>query len=193
MPDFCEYLIAPPAPDAIIEQHIDLLGTGGMAVFSADRAYRYELVRVWNTREPACAWVMLNPSTADASVDDPTIARITRRSQAWGYGGLHVLNLFALRATNPRALYTHADPVGPENDRYLFALAGSNVSVIAGWGEHGKFDQRGHQVRVLWDRGLLHALALTKSGEPAHPLYFPYTLLPKPIEILEKENADAQH
>jgi hypothetical protein len=83
---------------------------------------------------------MLNPSTADASQDDPTIRRCIGFARQWGCGRLVVLNLFAFRATDPADLKRAADPVGPENrawfDRTLVDdLVGGPV--VCGWGVHG--------------------------------------------------------
>lgn len=80
--------------------------------------YRYWLCREWSPGLDSLVWLMLNPSTADATQDDPTIRRCMGFARRWGYGGITVVNLYAYRATNPRDLLTAADPVGPENDRY---------------------------------------------------------------------------
>src|SRR3954469_17706712 len=89
-------------------------GTG--ARFSADGLYRYALWRVWDADRGLCNFLMLNPSTADETVNDPTVARCARRARSWGYGGLVVTNLFAFRATDPSGLRAAPDPVGPEDD-----------------------------------------------------------------------------
>lgn len=83
------------------------------AVISECGSYRYRLERVWEAEKDRVAFIMLNPSTADASKDDPTIRRCIGFAKAWGFGGLIVGNLFALRSTDPKALYGHKDPVGP--------------------------------------------------------------------------------
>src|SRR4051812_14962809 len=72
---------------------------GRGARFSSDRRHRYALWRVWDGDRGLCNFLMLNPSTADETSDDPTVASCTRRARAWGYGGLVVTNLFAFRAT----------------------------------------------------------------------------------------------
>lgn len=71
------------------------------AVFSDDRVYRYQLRRCWDVTEPIVAFVMLNPSTADAIEDDPTVRRCIGFAKNWGYGALLVGNLFAARTTRP--------------------------------------------------------------------------------------------
>ena len=106
----------------------------GGATFSADRRYRYRLWREWDRSRAVVAFVMLNPSTADASRDDPTIRRCIGFARAWGFGGVEVANLFALRATDPRHLRGVPDPVGPRNARSLkLALAHASLVVVA-WG-----------------------------------------------------------
>jgi hypothetical protein len=152
------------------------------ASFSPCRSYRYDLVRTWTPLivplgEPRkqLAVVMLNPSTADESRDDPTIRRVIGFAQAWGCGSLVVLNLFALRATDPDVMLAAVDPVGPQNDeflrQYLGAFARNGLPVLAAWGVHGS--HRGRDAAVLrivpgvdW-----RCLGTTKDGAPRHPLY----------------------
>lgn len=62
--------------------------------------------------------VMLNPSTADATHDDPTIRRCIGFAKTARAEGLRVVNFFALRSTDPDALANADDPVGPMNDEY---------------------------------------------------------------------------
>src|SRR5882724_4976365 len=95
---------------------------GNGAVLSDCERYRYALWRRWAER-PAVLFVGLNPSTADALQDDPTIRRCIRFAKAWGYGALYMGNLFAFRATDPRAMKAEADAVGPDNDGWLRQLA----------------------------------------------------------------------
>jgi hypothetical protein len=125
---------------------------------------------------------MLNPSTADAEKLDPTIRRCLRFSQAWGYGGMAVVNLFALRATNPRALYQSEDPVGPENLRYLQEATGGAGGVVAAWGAHGAYRGQGKVVHDLLfgsSGAMAYHLGLTQGGQPRHPLYLPAHVAPR--------------
>lgn len=151
------------------------------ARFSPCRTWRYLLWRQWNS-EPICTWIMLNPSTADEVANDPTVERCERRARAWGFGGLRVVNLFALRSTDPAALRTHPDPIGPENDeRLLGATVGAEL-VICAWGAGGALLHRATLVRaMLVACGVeLFALKCNADGQPAHPLYLPYSLKPFP-------------
>jgi hypothetical protein len=90
------------------------------AVLSDCGTYRYELHRSWDPAGSLCAWVMLNPSMADADLDDPTIRRCRSFSRSWDYGGIVVVNLYALRATDPEQLRRHPDPVA-DNDGHITA------------------------------------------------------------------------
>jgi hypothetical protein len=144
--------------------------TGG-AAFSPDGRYRYRLWRRWDRSRPAIAFCMLYPSTADARRDDPTIRRCIGFARLWGYGGIEVVNIFALRATDPRALRWARDPVGPRNDAFMLRAAARSPVVIA-WGVHGALLDRGARaLRLLGPRTRLLALGRTRSGAPRHPLY----------------------
>lgn len=143
---------------------------GDAAIFSPGRRYRYALVRCPRGRfSRTIAWVMLNPSTGDAFRNDATLIRVIRRSYALGYDRVVVLNLYALRSTNPRALRTDPDPVGPENDEAIRRFAGEADEVVAAWGSLGR-PERVARVLELVDRPLV-CLGTTSGGAPRHPLY----------------------
>lgn len=149
------------------------------AVLSQCGCYRYALARRWRAGGDAVLWVMLNPSTADAQRDDATIRRITAYSQAWGFRALTVVNLYARRATKPRDLFASPDPVGPDNDTHLTRAAAEHGRIVAAWGAHAHPD-RIAAVLTLPGMHRLAALALTKDGQPRHPLYLPAGLFPRP-------------
>ena len=147
----------------------------GSALISPCGRYRYRLTRNWGEGTVAM-FVMLNPSTADADDDDPTIRRCIGFAQSWGCGGLCVVNLYALRATDPRDLWKvdAAQRVGPDNDVHLRLVASGAASVggplVAAWGANAK------PSRVAWVREFpgmdrLSHLGLTRGGQPKHPLY----------------------
>lgn len=140
--------------------------------------YRYSLGRRWAVG-PTVAFVMLNPSTADAYQDDATLRRITAFAKAWGYGALIVGNLYAYRATNPADLWKTADPVGPDNNQHLIRIVKHCDRVIAAWGAHARPDRIAEVLALLGMNGL-EALALTKDGQPRHPLRLPGNLTPQP-------------
>lgn len=140
--------------------------------FSPCRLYRY----TWERGAPdlpALVMVMLNPSTADEQAMDPTVTRCWTRAEALGRR-LVVVNLFALRSTDPRGLREVADPVGPDNDAAILGTAlEPGALVCCAWGAHPMTRGRaGEVVEALRGAGVtLHALAWTKGGAPRHPLY----------------------
>ena len=148
------------------------------AELSEDRAYRYRLSRVW-ADGPRATFVMLNPSTADAHADDPTLRRCIGFARHWGLGGLNVVNVYAFRATSPAALWKVSDPVGPENNRFLEEAAASGEVLVAAWGAHAK-QERVQEVLAIPGFERLTCLRTTKHGYPSHPLYLPKELSPAP-------------
>jgi hypothetical protein len=140
---------------------------GGIA---ARGPYRYRLWRRWGAAAPAL-FVMLNPSTADAIDDDPTIRRCIGFARRWRCGGIEVVNLYALRATDPRDLRRHPAPIGPQNDAVLAAAIATAGVAIAAWGCHGQ-DRAARLVELAGARPL-HCLAVNRDGSPRHPLYVP--------------------
>lgn len=160
------------------------------ADLSPDGVYRYSLARRWNEPMPERLpvldlWIMLNPSTADAEVDDPTIRRCIAFSRSWGADGLRVVNLFALRSTDPAALQRHPDPIGPKNDATLELLARASRElggrVICAWGAHPMATERARIVRRLI--GPAVCLGTTKAGAPRHPLYVRGDVQPTPWAV----------
>jgi hypothetical protein len=145
--------------------------------FSPCRRYRYTLAHDVEDLYgvPAghgyVAWIGLNPSRADESRLDPTLWRVRAYTNRFGFRAFKMLNLFAYRATDPRALRKAADPVGPENDDRLLEVCRAAALVVCCWGADGEYRGRDRQVIELL-RGIpLRALALTKMGHPRHPLY----------------------
>lgn len=135
-----------------------------------DGPYRYLLWRRW-ADAASLLFIMLNPSTADAQRDDPTLRRCLGFAHAWGFGAVEVVNLFAWRATDPRELRRAADPIGPDNDREILAAAARNQAIVAAWGVHGALRERDRQVRGLLAGVRMHCLARAGNGAPRHPLY----------------------
>jgi len=127
---------------------------------------------------------MLNPSTADETTDDPTIRRCRGFAKSWGYGGIEVVNLFALRATDPAQLRSHTAPIGPENDVYIVSAATDEKTglIVCAWGRHGRFNERDSAIlQMLQPRCSLHVLNWTMTGEPRHPLYVKGDVRPIPF------------
>lgn len=158
------------------------------ADISACRKYRYQLERGFVPEPVAVAtvtWVMLNPSTADGTVDDATIRRCMGFSTAWGYHHMKVVNLYAFRATKPADLWRADDPVGPENFEWVDRAAQAASRVILAWGAHGARDGRGAAMEQrLCERfqdsasTLVMVMGRTKGKEPVHPLYLPADTFP---------------
>lgn len=157
-----------------------MLGKG--AVFDKTGAYRYRLWRVWNESAPRVGFIMLNPSTADDTLDDPTIRRCIGFARAWGYGAVEVVNLFAYRATRSADLRGMADPIGRENDRYLQRLEQNVQQIIVAWGNLGAWQNRDQAVIRRFSQRHLHCLGTTLSGSPRHPLYLRKETLPQRFE-----------
>lgn len=162
--------------------------TRGSAMISRCGTYRYSLQRTWDEERPPLVVIGVNPSTADASLDDPTIRRCVTYARDWSYGRLVMLNLFAFRSTDPLALKQAAarnvDVVGPDNDRTLLEQT-KDRDVLVAWGAHGRFANRDLAViRMLrpaetrkTDRPLL-CLGYNNDLSPKHPLYLKRSLRP---------------
>lgn len=151
------------------------------ALLSTCGFYRYELVRSWGDGKDYLMVIGLNPSTADAEFDDRTILRCIRFAKSWGYTALYMTNIFAFRATNPNVMKQAREPIGVDNDRHLKRIAGDAKLVLAAWGNHGGFKNRGGDVvKLLHGVKPLYCLRTTGSGAPQHPLYLPAELKPIP-------------
>jgi hypothetical protein len=150
-------------------------------------AYRFALRRDWTdeltlftdaVRGPQHAlFIMLNPSTADAEKNDPTVAKCIRLSQRWGFGALEVRNIFPLRSTDPSRLRKELhDPKITKRNMLAIAecLNDPNTGIIvAAWGNHGSYLQRAVMVRdVLAKSGVpVYCFKISDQGQPVHPLY----------------------
>jgi hypothetical protein len=148
---------------------------GHSAVLSSCRTWRYALERRWGSG-PFVMFIGLNPSTADETVDDPTIRRCIRFGKDWRMGGLLMTNLFAYRATDPAELSRAEDPIGPDADVWLTTCSMRSALVVAAWGAHPFALRR--VADVLAVVGNVYALGLTKDGHPRHPLYMPASAKP---------------
>ena len=149
------------------------------AVLSPCRTWRYRLERQWDTGKPTSLFIMLNPSTADGRIDDPTIRRCIAFARGWGMGRLIVCNLFAFRSTDPRALLVAPDPVGPDNDAHIASAAqsvGAGGIIVCAWGASGSSRDISHLVP-----NELYCLGVTKAGHPRHPLYLRRDTKPQPF------------
>lgn len=158
-------------------------GTISRAWFSEDGTKRYMLERDWRRavdgtkKNKVVTFVMLNPSTADAHKDDPTISRCSAFARRWGYDRMIVVNLFAHRATEPDVLLMKGiEPMPDDNDNnaFIFRALQESQLTIAAWGAHPAACRRDEYVtnHVVRRHGFeLHCLGFTKDGHPRHPLY----------------------
>jgi hypothetical protein len=158
-----------------MKSHVDITRS---AEISDCKKYRYALWRHWGAGKSYAMFIGLNPSIADEKIDDPTIRRCMAFAKDWGYDGLCMANLFAYRATLPEKMKRSKDPIGPDTNKWLNKLAKKADIVVAAWGVHGQFMQRGQEVQQMIQP--LQYLRLTKRGYPGHPLYLPKTLVPQP-------------
>ena len=143
------------------------------AIFDRTEQYRYQLGRRWQPNGSTVTFIMLNPSTADASQDDPTLRACMQFAQRWDYAALSVVNLFGYRTPHPKVLKQAADPIGAENDAYVLRAVEKAEAVVLGWGNYGGFLGRDRAILNLLTpyQKKLHYLERNKSGQPRHPLY----------------------
>ena len=145
------------------------------ATLSPNGVYRWTLSRRWGDGDDVL-WIMLNPSTADATKDDPTIQRIVRFSDGWGYGGLCVVNLYPYRTSDPAACRRWVEALDDpdamyQNAEIIAQIAPRSALTLAAWGA-APWAQ-------TWAKGLiadwmgaakLHCLGKAANGAPKHPL-----------------------
>lgn len=145
------------------------------AVLSDCGRYRYLLRRVWDHKKPRALFIMLNPSTADAAIDDPTIRSCIRLCRALEFGSFEVVNLFAWRATDPDELLSLGiEMIGPRQDKITEAAIIRCDIVICAWGAHQvAATPRGWELieKIQEHRPLAYCFGKTKNGSPKHPLY----------------------
>jgi hypothetical protein len=161
-----------PKPNLEIKGLIPPIIASG-ASFDRSGRYRYSLYRQFDSGEGILTMIMLNPSTADAQYNDPTITRCIRFAHGNGFKQLTVVNLFAFRATAPIDLKKARNPVGSENNTFIEQAATASALTLVAWGNHGQFRSRDVEVLKLLQSCALHCLGTNKGGSPKHPLYVP--------------------
>lgn len=145
------------------------------AEFSKCRNYRYVLWRIWDVNKPRVMFIGLNPSTANELTDDPTIRRVKKFAQRWGYGGVYMTNLFAWVTAYPDELLKCPDPVNG-NDVWLSKIAYLSSEVVFAWGSFEEAQERAKKVIEMFPEA--KALIINKDGSPRHPLYVPGNITP---------------
>lgn len=141
------------------------------AVLSECGLYRYELRRVWDPKRHLVAFCGLNPSTADATQDDPTIRRERLFAKLWGYGGFIKVNAYALRSTDPNGLRKVSDPLGPDNNQWIERASKDAETFVVCWGAHCSLIRQKEIGRMLAWRPGVYSFGVTKHGRPKHPLF----------------------
>lgn len=153
------------------------------AELSGDGRYRYRLYRSWGDG-PFVVFLMFNPSTADAETDDPTIRKCIGFAQQWGYGGISVVNLFALRSTDPREVgkVPFAEAVGVDNDEAILKVCGTAGEIVLAWGcgQHmrNRLDRASKVIRLIrthFPSLPINCLGRGKDGQPRHPSRLSYS------------------
>lgn len=152
------------------------------AVISTDKVYRYRLWRIWDDTKDKVLFIMLNPSTADYDVDDPTIRRCVGFAKSWGFGGVYVGNITAFRSTDPKKLNQDSFATGTENLLHIMDMVKDCTTVVCAWGNgpvlkkltkgSGIAVERACGVFILKQKGKrICVIDRAKDGTPKHPLY----------------------
>ncbi len=132
--------------------------------------FRYTLIRVWDKSKPKIAFIGLNPSVADEQQDDNTVRKCINIARRDGYGSMVMLNAYAYRSTDPKALQTQPEVVGRFNDRYIAEECKSADKIVVAWGNHATDDRHTTLLKVL-DGQQLYCFKRNNNGKPKHPLY----------------------
>ena len=158
------------------------------AIFDKQKRYRYLLTRNFETGSKTVTFVMLNPSVADETIDDPTIRRCIGFAKKLDANKMQVVNMFAYRTPNVSELKKAKEPIGCDNDLYIENAAKESDIIILAWGNHGVYMSRAEQIKKLLEpfKDKVYALKILKNGEPSHPLYLKKDLFP----VLYFENVD---
>jgi hypothetical protein len=148
------------------------------AVLSDDGMYRYSLVRRFPPLDPTVdrgrvCWQLCNPSTADAFVNDPTVLKGIGLALRWGYSSIEFVNRGAFRATNPKALLTAADPVGPYNPEHVHEAFVRADLVVFAWGK--AWPKKLDSLSPVVPHSGAMCLGRNGDGSPRHPLMLAYS------------------
>lgn len=144
--------------------------------------YRYSLIREWDPSRKRILWLLMNPSVATETGDDPTVAKCQRFSRKWGYGSMAVANSFAYRCTDQKRLLETPDAIGPDNNTHILRLASEadKIMICFGTPHHKELQGRGVEVADMLRKNghKLYVLKLSTKGRPYHPLYLSEKLEP---------------
>lgn len=150
------------------------------AIISPCGLYRYRLERTIAMEGPVYAFFGINPSTADASVDDATVRKWIGFCKRWGASRFIVGNVFAYRSTDVSQLATVADPFGDEIGDHVTDIINDSDILVPCWGNTTKVPPKlQFAFDVLMDALVssgkpVRHFGLTKAGDPKHPLMLSY-------------------
>lgn len=154
------------------------------AQISPCEQYRWSLSRVWgDDGGRMVCWLMLNPSTADAEIDDPTVKRCIHFSKSWGYDGLVIVNIFPFRSSRPdeckrwiaRENQGARDVIHHKNRPLVVETAKASSMVVAAYGAGDWYQNEAANLleditcnRESWPD--IYCLGTNKRGRPLHPM-----------------------
>lgn len=150
------------------------------AIISDCGTFRYRLGRRWGLG-PALLFIMLNPSIADADVDDKAITKCIGFAKRFGFSAIEVINVFAFRATSPRVLKTSGWRAGPMNAHYVARATAETVrdggKIVLAWGADARGRWEASElINDLVRRDIpMYALRVLADGIPSHPVKLPYS------------------
>ena len=142
------------------------------AKFSPCKKYRFQLWRLWDDQLPIIMFLMLNPSSADAHHDDPTIRRCANFTKNWGYGGFYIGNLYPLISTKPKLLLQSLSTSHLENKSNLNEMSKKCTRIVCAWGNFQIVKKLGIPDDFFFDvKDKLYYISMSKNKIPKHPLY----------------------
>ena len=150
------------------------------ALLSACGTWRWRLERHIGAGDISPAVFGVNPSTADAALDDATVRKWRGFGQRLGWSRFVVGNLFSFRATDVRALAVAADPFGPDHMTHIRRIIDEADILIPCWGNRAKMPkglrpEADRMMRLLVESGKpIRCWGQTRSGDPCHPLMLGY-------------------
>jgi hypothetical protein len=180
----------PCASQSIVIKENKTLFQHSEAHFSPCEKFRYWLRRDWDLDKAPISFLMLNPSTADEMVNDPTIERCQRRAIAMGFGSMIIVNLFPFRMTDSKLLNTVDNLLGDakQADEAILRAVELSQMTVCGWGKHALAAPRAQHIMALITQvGLQNkvmCLQLNADNSPQHPLYIGYAKQPVPYVIV---------
>lgn len=141
------------------------------AIFDKDKNHRYILTRIWNENKPFVMFIGLNPSTANATEDDPTIRSVQRIANKNGFGGIYMVNCFPYISTNPKEMKQCSEQDIVINDKFILNAKSNCLEVVFAWGNFEIVKSLNRDKSLIELLGVAKCLGQNKNGSPKHPLY----------------------